>query len=151
MVVPFSVGADVIAIESLLYAYEHSLRAFANEEAGAIARSVRHSLMQRPAVGLWEFPFKSIWDEFCHEAQIGPSDLRDAFDHLTDGLIRATLDRRTSMVLTLLSTGATLNTGDDPPLTENETLVADSGPAVMLVREHLGAMANDRRLDRFFV
>ncbi|NJM49704.1 MAG: hypothetical protein HC843_01410 [Sphingomonadales bacterium] len=60
------------------------------------AKSFRHVLERFPASGIYgdDYGLRSLWDEFCFEAQEGPvSELEYAWDHTLDGFVQAIVER----------------------------------------------------------
>ena len=54
-------------------------------EFAALTRKVIHRLQRFQASGIFEddYIYKTLWDEYCHEAQVGPHDLLESAWELT--------------------------------------------------------------------
>ncbi|WBY17301.1 hypothetical protein PF049_03855 [Erythrobacteraceae bacterium WH01K] len=62
----------------------------------ALARKVIHAMKRMPATGIFgdDYPFKSVWDEYCREVQEGPNPMLEAaFDQTVDPMIAWQVDQ----------------------------------------------------------
>ena len=69
---------------------------FSDTRIQALLREVIHGLQPMPASGILgdDYRFKSVWDEYCREAQEGPHPMLEAaFDQTVDPMIAWHIDQ----------------------------------------------------------
>lgn len=100
------------------------VNAFARAEVEATCRRVIYRLQRLNASGIFgdDFSYKSVWDEFCHEAQEGPHEmLETAWDSLITPVIVDAIEKiphETSVLLSYYA-GETLDDVNAPIHPEN--------------------------------
>lgn len=127
-----------------------AVRRFSATVHARLARKVVFRLQRLPASGIFgdDLWAKSVWDEYCYEAQHGPTDARaDAWRDVLAPTIATVVDRLSHEEAVLLSIGAAWD------LDEFELDLGDGVVAPDLIRSnvlsYLDRIAMDRRLDRF--
>ena len=69
---------------------------FTDTRIRALARKAIHAMQRMPASGIFgdDYPFKSVWDEYCREVQEGSHPtLEAAFDQTVDPMIAWHIDQ----------------------------------------------------------
>ena len=121
---------------------------FASVELASMARRIVSALQRMPATGIFgdDYSFRSLWDEYCHEVQNGPSyDLEWAWDATIAPFIQHQIDRLPVHARLLISIGAEYERSDDDNISAHydPDLVHDAAKSC------LGRMAARRSMDRF--
>jgi len=121
--------------------------AYASAELDALARRAITSLQRMPASGIFdEYPFKTIWDEYCHEVQQGPNEMLEwAWDETIRATIYHPINTLPRHVATLISIGADyeLTNCDDELVAIHPDLIFQA------VKERVDRQAVRRNMDRF--
>ena len=112
---------------------------FSDTRIRALARKVIHAMQRMPASGILgdDYRFKTVWDEYCHEAQEGPHPMLEAaFDQTVDPMIAWQVDQLDQSERQLLEI-ALADNADDP------------GDIALSVRKSLQGIAIDRDSSKF--
>ncbi len=112
---------------------------FADTRIQALTRKVIHGLQRMPASGIFgdDYRFKSVWDEYCREAQEGPHPMLEAaFEQTVPPMIAFQVDQLDHSERQLLEIA--LSEGADEP-----------GNIAVAVRKSLQGIAIDRDLSKF--
>jgi hypothetical protein len=120
---------------------------FASVELDKLTRRVVHMMQRMPASGTYgDYPFKSIWDEYCHEQQNGPTEqLEYAWDQIIRPAISWPIGLLPDEVATLISIGV----DREPRGVKNRPVSIDTDLIFHSVKHRLDRQAMDRSLDRF--
>ena len=112
---------------------------FSDTRIQSLARKVIHAMQRMAASGIFgdDYRFKSVWDEYCLEAQEGPHPMLEAaFDQTVDPMIAWHIDQLDQSERQLL-----------------EIALADGaeewGDIAVAVRKSLQGIAIDRDLSKF--
>ncbi|MBO82397.1 MAG: hypothetical protein CL801_13400 [Citromicrobium sp.] len=112
---------------------------FSDTRIQSLARKVIHAMQRMAASGIFgdDYRSKSVWDEYCHEAQEGPHPMLEAaFDQTVDPMIAWHIDQLDQSERQLL-----------------EIALADGaeewGDIAVAVRKSLQGIAIDRDLSKF--
>jgi len=127
-----------------------AVRRFTAAAHARLARKVVFRLQRLTASGIFgdDHHHKTVWDEYCHEVQHGPTDaLADAWRNVIAPIIAWVVDPLPDEEAVLLSIGAAWD------LDEFELDLGDGVIAPELIRSnvlrYLDRIAMDRRMDRF--
>lgn len=126
------------------------VRNWAEEELERLARKVVYHMQRQSASGIWgdDYAYKSLWDEFCHEVQEGPTSLLEsAWDQTLHDSLEAIQLRLPRETMTLLSAFAAWEL-DEPDAAEIIGSIWPDGLARVL-KHRVSALAASRDLDRF--
>ena len=125
-----------------------AVRRYASIELDSLARRAIHALQRLPASGIFGgYRFKSVWDEYCHEVQHGPTPtLEWAWDQTIRPMISYPFSRLPAHIALLISVGA------DYELTQFDDMVVCIQPDVVFeaVKDRLVSKAINRKMDRFY-
>jgi hypothetical protein len=94
---------------AVLEATHASVLAYARAEFDALGRKVIHRLQRIKASGIYgdDYNYKTLWDEYCHEAQEGPTELLTwAWEATILPLLDDVVERIPRQVAVLLSIAA---------------------------------------------
>jgi hypothetical protein len=94
---------------AVLEATHASVLAYARVEFDALCRKVIHRLQRIDASGIYgdDYNYKTLWDEYCHEMQHGPTELlTSAWDATILPLLNHVVERIPRQVAVLLSIAA---------------------------------------------
>jgi hypothetical protein len=122
---------------------------FGKAEFPAQTRRVIYRLQRIPTSGIFgeDYIYKTLWDEFCHEAQDGPHDLlAGAWKHTMDAVVNEVIERLPRHVASLLSVFADSELGEQGDSTLVGSVWLDGMNRV--VRRQLCEQAGKRNLDR---
>ncbi|MEE4201717.1 hypothetical protein [Erythrobacter sp.] len=112
---------------------------FSDTRIQALARKVIHAMQRMPASGIFgdDYRFKTVWDEYCREAQEGPHPMLEAaFDQTVDPMIAWHIEQLNHSERQLLEIA----------LAEG---AEEWGDIAMAVRRSLQGIAIDRDLSKF--
>ena len=112
---------------------------FSDTRIQALARKVIHAMQRMPAGGIFgdDYRFRTVWDEYCREAQEGPHPMLEAaLDQTVDPMVAWQVDQLDHSERQLLEIS----------LAES---VDGSGDIAMAVRKSLQGIAIDRDLSKF--
>lgn len=127
-----------------------AVRDFAAIEIDRLARRIVHALQRMPASGIYgdDYAYKSLWDEYCHEAQEGPHDgLEGSWEMTINPFVDEVLDKIPHHVGVLLTILAASNL-DEPQ--EAEMIGAFDREGIKeLVLSSIDEIARRREISRF--
>ncbi|WP_104664741.1 hypothetical protein [Ensifer adhaerens] len=112
------------------------------------AQRIIHALQRRPSSGIFgdDYNHKSLWDEFCHDAQNGPHfDDGDPWDSILDAFLLKEVERLTAAEFEALWLAAI------PDVDDLSTACRDAGVIKEEFRSALLQRAGERNLERFEV
>jgi hypothetical protein len=94
---------------AVLEATHASVLAYARVEFDAVGRKVIHRLQRIAASGIYgdDYNYKTLWDEYCHEVQDGPTELlTSVWDATLLPLLDGVVERIPRQIAVLLSIAA---------------------------------------------
>jgi hypothetical protein len=125
---------------------------YGDERFSALARKVRHSLQRMPASGIYgdEYGYRTLWDEYCHEIQLGPhTQLEWAWDSVIDPAILDIVEKMPVQERRLLSLAAYEREGE--PDVDTDEFPGRVDTLCDAVVRKLKELASDRNMNRFWV
>jgi hypothetical protein len=124
--------------------------AFARAEWPSLVRKAVHHLQRRAATGLYGdyYRYKTLWDEFCHEVQNGPTPLLDgAWDRTVDEILVSILDALPQHVAALLTIDAIMESDAREQSSLAGSVFQDE--LLRVLRNELRLIAGGRSLAKF--